>query len=406
MARLDLTGLCKAFDTSQVLRDVSLTIDDGEFLAVVGPSGCGKSTLLRVIAGLETQDAGQVRIGDRLVDGLPPKQRDVAMVFQSYALYPHMTVAQNLALPLVMRDLSRWQRMPFAARLSTEVARRRAAVQEAVRQAAGIVELTPLLDRKPRQLSGGQRQRVALARALVRQPRLFLLDEPLSNLDASLRASTRTEIVDLQRRLGVTTVYVTHDQVEAMTMASRIAVMIGGRIVQLGTAREIYRRPVDIRVAQFIGTPKMNLLPGEVARGAIRIAGAAEVLTTLPLLRDGALTIGIRAEHLHLSHGPGPGALRSVVRQVEFLGAEALVHLQPDSLPQVAPLAARVPPEVAAGLAPGMTVGLTLAPAGLHLFDSEGQRIARSGADAGLPPETPARPLAAAFAPAAALAAR
>src|SRR5262245_9340481 len=295
---LELSGLTKTFATTPVLRGVDLAVKPGEFVAVVGPSGCGKSTLLRVIAGLEEQDAGHVAIGGVSVDALAPKSRDVAMVFQSYALYPHMTVAQNIALPLVMRDLTRVERLPFVRRLSRAVATKRARIAAAVARAAAQVDLTGLLDRKPGQLSGGQRQRVALARALVRQPRLFLLDEPLSNLDAALRASTRTEIVELQRRLGVTTVYVTHDQAEAMTMADRIAVMIAGEIVQFATAGEIYDRPVDVRVAEFIGTPRMNLLAGEIAGGELRIAGRPTGLCAE--VPDGAVRVGVRPEHVKL----------------------------------------------------------------------------------------------------------
>jgi multiple sugar transport system ATP-binding protein len=370
---LELIGLKKSFGAMPVLRGVDLKVADGEFVAIIGPSGCGKSTLLRVLAGLEDQDAGHVHIGGACVDQLAPKARDVAMVFQSYALYPHMTVAQNIALPLVMRDLSRIERLPLARRFSHRVAEKRARVREAVDRAAVQVDLLGLLDRKPGQLSGGQRQRVALARAMIRQPRLFLLDEPLSNLDATLRASTRTEIVDLQRRLGITTVYVTHDQAEAMTMASRIAVMIDGRVAQFGTPKEIYDRPADVRVAQFIGTPRMNLLPGELAGGAVRLAGISQPLGRCASASDGPVRIGLRPEHIGLT-APGPGAfLSGIVRHVEFLGSETLVHVLPSGVPAGPGIVVRVSPDTAE-LPARSVVGLRLVPDALHLFDSTGCR--------------------------------
>jgi multiple sugar transport system ATP-binding protein len=376
-SRLDLHGLTKSFGSTPVLRGIDLAVNDGEFVAVIGPSGCGKSTLLRVIAGLEEQDTGRVSIGGASVDTLAPKSRDVAMVFQSYALYPHMTVAQNIALPLVMRDLTRAERLPFARRLSARIAAKRARIAGAVATAAAQVELTDLLDRKPGQLSGGQRQRVALARALVRRPRLFLLDEPLSNLDAALRASTRTEIVALQRRLGVTTVYVTHDQAEAMTMADRIAVMIGGEIVQFGTAREIYDRPADVRVAQFIGTPRMNLLPAVVIGGMVRIQDCIAPIGCCASAADGAARVGVRSEHVSLAPA-GAGALDGAVRHVEFLGAEVLVHVLPHHvLPHAMPeaIVLRAAPD-SDGLRAGHDVGLRFAAGALHLFDAAGRRHA------------------------------
>ena len=376
---LELSGLTKTFATTPVLRGVNLAVKPGEFVAVVGPSGCGKSTLLRVIAGLEEQDAGRVAIGGISIDALASKARDVAMVFQSYALYPHMTVAQNIALPLVMRDLTRVERLPFARRLSRTVATKRARIAAAVARAAAQVDLTSLLDRRPGQLSGGQRQRVALARALVRQPRLFLLDEPLSNLDAALRASTRTEIVELQRRLGVTTVYVTHDQTEAMTMADRIAVMIGGEIVQFATAREVYDRPVDIRVAEFIGIPRMNLLAGEIASGELHIAGRPTGLNAD--VADGAVRVGVRPEHLKLCPVQAGADLVGTIRHVEFLGAEMLIHVAPRNMD--ASIVVRASPD-SEDRRPRGDVGLSFSAETLHIFDAAGRRL---GA-ASLPPAT------------------
>jgi len=370
---LELVGLTKSFGATPVLRGVDLMVAEGEFVAVIGPSGCGKSTLLRIIAGLEEQDSGSVHIGGVCVDALAPKARDVAMVFQSYALYPHMTAAQNIALPLAMRDLTRIERLPLAHRLSRGVAEKRKRIGNAVERAATQVDVAGLLDRKPGQLSGGQRQRVALARALARQPRLFLLDEPLSNLDAALRASTRTEIVDLQKRLGITTVYVTHDQAEAMTMASRIAVMIDGDIVQFGTAKEVYDRPVDIRVALFIGTPRMNLLPGDLAGGAVRIAGTDQPVGYCTGAADGSVRIGVRPEHIRLT-APGPGAqLSASVRHVEFLGSEALVHVLPRGAPPGPGIVVRIGPDMAEVPARS-DVGLCFAADAFHLFDADGRR--------------------------------
>lgn len=258
MAALRLHQISRSFGSTRVLDGVDLDIRDGEFLTLVGPSGCGKTTLLRIIAGLDHAEEGQVEIDGALVDDLPPKQRDVAMVFQSYALYPYMTVAQNLALPLVMRKLSRLQRLPLIGPWWPGARARRREIDIAVEQVAESVGLGQMLHRRPAQLSGGQRQRVALGRAMVRRPKVFLMDEPLSNLDAKLRVDTRAEIADLHRRLGATFVYVTHDQVEAMTMSDRVALMMGGRILQLGTPQEIYDDPLDLRVAEFIGTPKIN----------------------------------------------------------------------------------------------------------------------------------------------------
>ncbi|MGL6212044.1 MAG: ABC transporter ATP-binding protein, partial [Paracoccaceae bacterium] len=249
MSHLELSGISKTFGTTRVLNDVSLSVKDGEFLTLVGASGCGKSTVLRVIAGLEPQDAGSVQIGGRSVDHLRPKQRNVAMVFQSYALYPHMTVAQNMSMPLVMQRMSLAQRLPGLGRLMPGRAAAMAGIAAEVDAVSRQLQIEALLGRKPAQLSGGQRQRVALGRAMVRHPDVFLMDEPLSNLDAKLRVHMRAELTELHRRLGVTFIYVTHDQVEAMTMSDRVALMDEGRIVHLGTPSELYHNPSDLRVA-------------------------------------------------------------------------------------------------------------------------------------------------------------
>ncbi|QUS36224.1 ABC transporter ATP-binding protein [Falsirhodobacter algicola] len=293
---LDLSGIRKGFGPLQVLKDIDLSVQQGEFLSLVGMSGCGKSTLLRIIAGLEMPDAGAVRIGGRDVTAADPSDRDLAMVFQSYALYPHMTVRQNIATPLRMRRLPFSGRLPLIGRLAAP----RAVLDEIaaeVATAADTLQITHLLDRKPAQLSGGQRQRVALARALVRQPAAFLMDEPLSNLDAKLRAHMRDELVALHRRLGATFVYVTHDQMEAMTMSDRIALMIDGRIEQLGTPEDLYRRPATLAVARFIGSPTINLLAAEVMpTGAVHVHGSATGLIASP----GPATLGIRPEGVRI----------------------------------------------------------------------------------------------------------
>src|SRR4028119_2211723 len=246
MAGLELHRVAKAYGRVEVLRDVDLEVDDGEFVVLVGPSGCGKSTLLRMIAGLENISGGEIRIGSRVVNNVPPKERDIAMVFQNYALYPHMTVAQNMGFSLKLK------RAP------------KAEVDQKVSRAAGILGLTPLLERYPRQLSGGQRQRVAMGRAIVRDPQVFLFDEPLSNLDAKLRVAMRAEIKELHQRLTTTTVYVTHDQIEAMTMADKIVVMHDGLVEQIGAPLDLYDRPDNLFVAGFIGSPAMNFLKGRI----------------------------------------------------------------------------------------------------------------------------------------------
>jgi len=294
---------------------LSLDIGDGEFLVLVGPSGSGKSTALRMLAGLEDVDAGAIRIGDRDVTDLEPKDRDIAMVFQNYALYPHMTVAENMGFALKIAHQSK-----------DEIARR-------VGEAARILDLSELLDRKPKALSGGQRQRVAMGRAIVREPRVFLMDEPLSNLDAKLRVQTRIQIAGLQRRLGTTTVYVTHDQVEAMTMGDRVAVLKDGVLQQVATPRAMYERPINVFVAGFIGSPSMNLLDAEPTEGGIRF-GDVDVPLSPEARRTAAnedatrITIGVRPEHLEVTSESDPAGrgLAMAVDVVEELGSDAYVY--------------------------------------------------------------------------------
>ena len=335
MAAISLSHIQKTYGkgakANTVIQDLSADIQDGEFVVIVGPSGCGKSTLLRMVAGLEEISSGTLSIGARVVNDLEPAQRDIAMVFQNYALYPHMSVFENMAYGLKIAKVPEGD------------------IRARVDKAAGILELSHLLERKPRELSGGQRQRVAMGRAIVRQPQVFLFDEPLSNLDAKLRAQTRLEIQKLHRELGITSLFVTHDQVEAMTLAQRMIVMNGGHMEQFGTPEEVYNRPASTFVASFIGSPPMNLL-----RHA-------------PGTPEGRI-LGIRPEHLHLTPGQG-WSLQ--VETVELLGAERLVHAR---LGQE-PLTIRLDESVAAP-APGQTFEASPRPDRLHQFDaSTGLRV-------------------------------
>ncbi|TIW19337.1 MAG: sn-glycerol-3-phosphate ABC transporter ATP-binding protein UgpC, partial [Mesorhizobium sp.] len=312
MAQVAISSVAKAFGTVKVLHEVSVDIADGQFVVLVGPSGCGKSTLLRMVAGLETVSGGTISIGDRVVNNLPPAKRDIAMVFQNYALYPHKTVEQNMAFALKLRGTDP------------------AVVAERVKRAADILDLAPYLKRYPRQLSGGQRQRVAMGRAIVRNPQVFLFDEPLSNLDAKLRVQMRTEIKALHQQLKTTSVYVTHDQIEAMTMADRIVVMHDGYVQQVGRPLELYDRPANTFVAGFIGSPGMNFLPAKVAKGGKVDAVLADgqklrLPDGLPLKDGDALTIGLRPEHIKLVDD---GALKAEVEVVEPLGLSTQFYVR------------------------------------------------------------------------------
>jgi sn-glycerol 3-phosphate transport system ATP-binding protein len=303
MAQVTLSGIAKTYPNGfKAVHPASFTIPHGEFIVLVGPSGCGKSTMLRMIAGLEDISAGELSIGERRVNDIDPADRDIAMVFQNYALYPHMTVRKNIGYGLQNRKIPQ-----------AEIARK-------VAEASAMLNLDDYLDRKPSQLSGGQRQRVAMGRAIVRDPALFLFDEPLSNLDAKLRNQMRIEIKALQRRLGVTSVYVTHDQVEAMTMADRIIVMNAGRIEQIGTPAEVYNRPATTFVASFMGAPPMNLMQGRVQAGRAHIGDVMLATTTAP---EGEVTVGIRPEDI-IADPQGPLSLQ--IDLVEELGAHRLLH--------------------------------------------------------------------------------
>jgi multiple sugar transport system ATP-binding protein len=307
MASIEIAGVRKSYGAVPVLHGMDLSIADGEFIVLVGPSGCGKSTLLRMIAGLEAITGGTIRIGGLVVNELAPKDRDIAMVFQSYALYPHMSVAGNLSYSLRLR------RTP------------KESVNEAIAETARILGLGQLLQRRPRALSGGQRQRVAMGRAIVRKPKAFLFDEPLSNLDARLREQMRAEIKKLHRNLGATSVYVTHDQIEAMTMADRIVAMHDGVVQQVGSPTEIYDRPANVFVAGFIGSPAMNFLSATLSGGHIEVGGAHLAAGALSETSDRAITLGIRPEHIEITEDPGaPIAAR--VDLIEPMGVTTLVH--------------------------------------------------------------------------------
>ena len=337
----------------KVIHGVSAEIPDGEFIVIVGPSGCGKSTLLRMVAGLEEISGGEVHIAGRLVNRLEPAERDIAMVFQNYALYPHMSVFDNMAYGL-------------------KIAKKpKAEIEARVQKAAKILELGGLLARKPRELSGGQRQRVAMGRAIVRQPQVFLFDEPLSNLDAKLRAATRLEIQKLHQELGVTSLFVTHDQVEAMTLAQRMIVMNAGRIEQIGTPEQVYGQPATTFVAGFIGSPPMNLMPGQ-ADGARFVSGGVTLMLPSAAPRAGALTLGVRPEHAALvAAGSAAGGWPLHVQMLEMLGAERLVYGRLGDTGFTLRLdATLMPPK------PGDTVGLQVEVRHLHWFDSSsGQRV-------------------------------
>ena len=369
MTNVEFDGVTKVFPGGAVaVDDLTLTVNDGEFLILVGPSGCGKSTALRMVAGLEKISAGAITVGGTLVNDIPPKDRDIAMVFQNYALYPHMTVEKNIGFALRQQKASK-----------EEITRR-------VGDMATMLGLEGLLQRRPGQLSGGQRQRVAMGRALVREPQVFLLDEPLSNLDAKLRVQMRAELKKLHHRLGITTIYVTHDQVEAMTLGDRIAVLSAGRLQQIGAPQDVYDHPANVFVAGFIGSPPMNLLRGSVREGRVK---AGDLEFERESVADADVIVGIRPEGLRpvgIDH-PGPG-FELHVDVVEPLGDEVMVHgtvsardsgvrIEPEEATLLADavqedraaVTVRLAPEVRP--APGSSVHLRVDPAGVHLFDAE-----------------------------------
>lgn len=342
MATVELSNLHKTFGSFTALENLNLQIENGEFLVLLGPSGCGKSTTMRLVAGLEEPTSGEIRIGDRRVNDIPARDRDLAMVFQNYALYPHMTVGENIGYPLKIAKVARAER------------------ETQVRAAAAKVEMEHLLTRRPGELSGGQRQRVALARAIVRTPQLFLMDEPLSNLDAKLRTVMRAELKHLQKELATTTIYVTHDQVEAMTLADRIVILNDARIQQMGTPAEIYANPANTFVASFIGSPPMNLIKGEIRDGVFSHAGGKVTVTGQP---DGKATLGIRPEDISVTEGTVD--LVGRVYSSELLGDSTLLNIRSgEEL-----IAVKVGPDQ--GRAMGAPVNLAFDPTKIAIFDGE-----------------------------------
>lgn len=350
MAGVELTDVRKNFGSTEVLKGINLAISDGEFIALVGPSGCGKSTLLRIIAGLEAQSSGDIEIDGRNVNAVRPSDRDLAMVFQTYALYPHLSVEQNMMVPLKLRDLSSLERLPLINLAMPSRWRKMRKIREVVGETADTLKMRDLLGRKPGQLSGGQRQRVAVGRAMVRKPVAFLMDEPLSNLDAALRVHMRTEIADLHRQLATTFIYVTHDQAEALTMSDRIAVMMDGELLQVGPPDNVYSDPKDLRVAQFIGSPKMNTLPGSVdGAGKVTTLGGYTLHRRLGA-RDQEVHVGLRPEHLEIAaKAPNGRHLPVTVRHKENLGSDYFVHADVDGTDHR--LIVRTRPETAQSLA-------------------------------------------------------
>ncbi len=354
MAKVEFRDVRKTYPNGvEVIHGITMDVADGEFVVIVGPSGCGKSTLLRMVAGLEQITAGEIAIGDRVVNTLEPKDRDIAMVFQNYALYPHMSVRENMAYGLKIRGFPK------------------ADIEARVQQAAGILELASLLDRRPRQLSGGQRQRVAMGRAIVRQPAVFLFDEPLSNLDAKLRVQMRFEIQKMHRQIGTTSLYVTHDQVEAMTLAHRMIVMNAGKAEQIGSPMEVYDDPATQFVAGFIGSPAMNFVAGTTGEGGlVALDGGGRVAHRMQGLGAGRkVTVGIRPEHLSPASA-GDGLLQGPVEMVEQLGADTLTHIGHGG----GTIVLRTPHE--ARFAVGDTLAVAAEAARVYLFDAQsGARI-------------------------------
>jgi len=364
MASVSLRGIKKQYDNNSVIKSIDLTIEDGEFVVFVGPSGCGKSTLLRIIAGLEDITEGTLEIGGRVSNDIEPAKRGIAMVFQSYALYPHMSVFENMGFALKLA------RVP------------KAEIAERVRRAAEILQIGHLLERKPKALSGGQRQRVAIGRAIVRKPEVFLFDEPLSNLDAALRGQTRVELARLHRELKSTMIYVTHDQVEAMTLGTRIVVLNGGRIEQVGTPSDLYERPANRFVAGFLGSPRMNFfdatLVAQDQRGAtVQLAGGARVQVAADAARartGDKVTLGVRPEHLQMARpGSGEGGIGAAVALVEYLGDVTLVYFQVDGVSEMVAVkcdADTAPPAL------GSRAELVFPATRAFLFDEAGQVFA------------------------------
>ena len=376
LGAVSLHGISKSFGGTRILRNLDLDINAGEFITILGPSGCGKSTLLRIIAGLASQDQGSVRIDRQVVDERPPNERDIAMVFQSYALYPHLTVAENIAVPLRMNRLSGLQRLPGAGMIPA-VASCMREIRNDVDRVAAVLHIEHLLDRKPGQLSGGQKQRVALGRAMVRSPRVFLMDEPLSNLDAELRVHMRSEIAQLHRRLQTTFIYVTHDQAEAMTMSDRVVVMMEGNILQTAPPDEIYNDPTHLRVAQFVGSPRINVMPGKTTPDGIDVLGE-RIPRRTDLPAGTPVQVAIRPHRISIS--ADKRGIAGKLTHLENLGSDLLLHLEVRGCPES--IVVRTEALAAPTWKVGDIVPFTLPNSAVLLFDAEGGRIPASGATA------------------------
>jgi multiple sugar transport system ATP-binding protein len=376
MASVCLRNIGMTFQTTTALADVSLDVEEGEFLSLVGPSGCGKSTLLRIIAGLELQSEGSVDIAGRCVDNLRPKQRDIAMVFQSYALYPYATVEHNIGMPLKMARTHALQRLPLIGRVWPGASAIRKVIAEDVLRVAQSLEIDHLLHRKPGQLSGGQRQRVALGRAIVRNPRIFLMDEPLSNLDAKMRVKMRAEIMRLHRKLGTTFIYVTHDQAEALTMSDRVAVMMNGRLLQVGTPQDVYVRPDTLDVALFIGSPQINVLAGAVKSERELLVGDLCLPFATTLAARSPVSIGVRPEHARLTAFDQSPDLSGTVSSIEHHGSDLYVSVKvADATDE---FVVRASPAEQSGFALDEPVGIVIDRNAIHVFDADRRRIARA----------------------------
>ncbi len=352
MANVALRELVKSFGKTEVLHGINLEVNDGEFVVLVGPSGCGKSTTLRMLAGLEEVTSGQVMIGGKVVNNLEPKERNIAMVFQNYAIYPHMSVRKNIAFGLRTSKLSKPDK------------------EKRINDVAVMLGMSELLERRPSQLSGGQRQRVAIGRAMVRDPVVFLFDEPLSNLDAQLRTQMRLEIKKLHQRVKTTIIFVTHDQIEAMTLADRIVIMKDGHILQVGTPSQVYQEPKNIFVAQFIGAPSMNMLAGRVVDNGVALE-AGPVIKIKPEGGSGEVTVGMRPSELRPVADGKPALLEGVVSVVEPLGPETLIYADVNGVEVIATVSGRTPP------GPGDRVRLNIAKEEIHIFDSKSGKALR-----------------------------
>ncbi len=374
MAQVKINNLTKKFDNLMVLKQISLHVQNGEFLTLLGPSGCGKSTLLRIIAGLEDACKGEVHIADRCVNKVAPKDRDIAMVFQSYALYPHLSVFDNIAMPLKMRFLTSLDRMPVLGRMLPKYRQNKNHIRLKVLEVASLLDIGHLLERKPSQISGGQRQRVALGRAMVRNPKVFLMDEPLSNLDAKLRVHMRTEIAGLHRKLKSTFIYVTHDQAEAMTMSDRIALMMDGELLQVGPPKEVYDNPRNLKVAEFLGNPKINLIPGTIWKEGIIESCGTRLPISLPPGENNCdqVQIGVRPEVLQVVKDGGP-AWKGRVVHLEHLGAYFLVHTLIDGMKHS--VISRIATTQMALPETGSRIRLRAVTDNILLFGQDGKRI-------------------------------